>query len=441
MSKWTTSAVLCCAAAAVGVFGAAAHGGINKIDSTPARISTNFSVANVGGVPAVVYVEPGLLGGPDQILALPLSGGTPLTIMGSDFGRRVSGKLASDGVDGGSVYFSEAKDASTDGGVFQIPTASPSSGNIILTVRGGTFTGGPGAVSAERVGKTGQASGKVVFSDLSATGEPVVVARAGTGNVPITVIGQDFAPVGKPAISPGGSVATLGTAQGDATSPPGPAVLVRPGGGSTVLTIRGENFGPMLNGRVYFAGGELEPVLISTMKDTPTGPQPILAMAAKRGYDAYAALATEVLRKEPPVKANPIPGDGLFEVATMAGISPTGTRMGQMNILVRYPLHLSLSKVTIDTPPLDPPTSGNRLPGPSGTPGITEIPLLNFGDAVGSSTITAIDIGDGSALDEYNFVVHLTLSDGSSGFYIYSIPEPAALGLVAPAALLLRRRR
>lgn len=431
-AAWCGAVVVACAVVGGG---GVAEGAINRIDSTPARISTNFTVANIGGVPSVVFVQPGLAGGPDQILALPASGGTPLTVMGQNFSRRVSGPLATDG---SSIYFNEVRSETIEGGVFEVSPGAPSGQTLVRKIMAGTFTGGPGSVSAAR-GTGG--TGKVAFRGLTVTGQAEELARFSSESDPITVFGAEFAPVGRPGISADGSVATLGTSRGDATSPPGPALLVRPGGGGTVITIRGENFAPTGGSRVFFAGGEFDPVIVSTTKDTATGPKPMIAMAARTGYAAYQAIALEISGSISVPSGAPAGSgdDGLFQLGRGSTLPPRTNHPGTVNITARYAGGSVLSLISISTPPLDAaPPSGTDPLDPAG---YTEVPLLKFGDVVGTSTIARIDIAEDGFLDDYNVVVHLTLADGNTGFYIYSIPEPASMALLAPAFVLLRRRR
>lgn len=415
--------------AAVAVCGALASAGtsVTKIDSTPARISTNFTVGKVNGVDSVVFVQPGLAGSPDRILALPLAGGTPLTIVGDAFGKRVSGKISHDGE---RVLFSSIDPSSGEAEILAAP-ATTSSGTILLTVRGSSFKGPSGAPAVRPSG-----GGPVVFKDVDATGGQVVVAQTAPGNVPITVIGSNFGPLSRPAASDDGHVAVFGSVP-DAAGGAEPAVIIRPGGGSTVITIRGENWVHSPGNRVNFAKGDLAPAVASVMTETPDGPQAIIAILTRTGYSAYQALATEIQGSV--ITGNPTHqgGDDHFDTSPYSrDLVATPTRGGQTNVLARYPYGMALSRLTIDTPPLDPPGPGTTNP-----PGVAELELLKVGDLVNGIAVTGIEISDASAFDEYSAVVALRLADGSSGFYIVSIPEPAALGLLVPTAALLRRRR
>lgn len=416
--------------AAVAVCGALASAGtsVTKIDSTPARISTNFTVGKVNGVDSVVFVQPGLAGSPDRILALPLAGGTPLTIVGDAFGKRVSGKISHDGE---RVLFSSIDPSSGEAEILAAP-ATTSSGTILLTVRGSSFKGPSGAPAVRPSG-----GGPVVFKDVDATGGQVVVAQTAPGNVPITVIGSNFGPLSRPAASDDGHVAVMGSVPGSAGAAE-PAVIIRPGPGNTLLTIRGDGWVNSPGNRVKFGKGELSPAVASVLTETPTGPQAIIAILTRKGYAAYQALAMET---QGTVNTNPVhqDGDNHFDTSHYNGDRvATVSRGGQTNILARYPFHAALSRITIDTPALDPVPPG---PGTTSTPGVTELELLKAGDLVGGLAVARIDISDASAYDEFNAVVALQLADGSSGFYIVSIPEPAALGLLVPTAAMLRRRR
>ena len=62
------------------------------------------------------------------------------------------------------------------------------------------------------------------------------------------------------------------------------------------------------------------------------------------------------------------------------------------------------------------------------------------GDALLGSTIVGIDFGPDDGLNDAGQIAYaFDLADGTAGVAIWTVPEPAALGVLAAAGLLLRR--
>jgi hypothetical protein len=67
--------------------------------------------------------------------------------------------------------------------------------------------------------------------------------------------------------------------------------------------------------------------------------------------------------------------------------------------------------------------------------------ILSVGDAFMGSTVTELDFQSGGLSESNQLAFYAALADGRSGIYVTTVPEPAALGMVAGMAMLLRRRR
>jgi hypothetical protein len=288
----------------------------------------------------------------------------------------------------------------------------PRGGNILLTVRGEAFGQADGAPVINN-------ANQVVFkglSDLPGGGLPVVkLATPSASGFVITIVGAGYSQVNAPDMDDQGNVAFTGTTADTGER----ALFVYPASGNVPITVRGEGFGDRVQ-----------------LSDPPSG--------LPTGRRIFTPFVTPGGGGSPPT-SELVSYD--IDLATGAVVGPVRWMPPEVlttktNFAVLLQGNDAGKKVAVST--------GNSIllcgetdhfrSGP-GLPSISTQTLVSVGDLIEGLAITELDLAPQSWGSDTSLTFWAELSDGSSGLYIYTLPEPASLGALAIVGALLRRRR
>ena|GEM_PF-6549042 len=346
----------------------------------------------------MVFVEDGAQ--PDDVsLVHRSSGGVLITLEGQNFGSSIVGAPA---VSSNGVVSFQCVGPGVDG-VY----ARSTSGGERITIHGASFGSAQGAPSVS-------SDGAIAFHGS----EGIYVRESLAGATHLTIQGQNFSRMGRPAINTAlnSDVCVAVSVDDGSGLPPVDAVYVQHGGGGFQGTLPNLP----LNGR--FSSGQpkiidnKKSVLACFQSDSPTGLVESLMMCdfdeTQSAYSEFRAIAT--FSDGSTCDRFSICPDGEFMCATLDG----GSKL------------------------IWSPRSNFNTFGPESGGYVDPITILSYGDVLGTSTVESITIADGSAQLDGSVMFHATLADGSSGLYLSMLPEPTTLVTAAAfAALAVSRKR
>lgn len=353
-----------------------------------------FSASHIGDLACVTEdAQPGMFS-----LVYRSSGGVLLTIAGHDFASSMSGSPAMSS--NGDVSF-QCAGPGLDG-IY----ASSVSGGQVITIFGSSFGNERGAPSMS-------SSGGVAF--LSTDG--VYVCDSISSTPVLTIQGQNFARMGRPAVNTALDVCVPVSVDDGSGNPPVDTVFVQHSSGAFSGTIDFGNDFRLTSSQPKIIDNK-KGLLVAGMTTGSSGtPEEVLMMCDFDDSNSVYFNPREISRYT----------DGVnFDELSICpdGSSYCGTRGGGSSLVWS-------------------PRSNVDLFGPESNGYDDPITLLSVGDPLAGSTITSLSITDGSMQLDGSVMFHASLANGFSGLFLGVVPEPTTLfsvmGLTSIA--LLRKRR